>query len=168
MPLVPHTAWTLLAFFAAVAIVAALASRFRPGDWYAALRKPPWTPPNAVFGPVWTVLYVLVAVAGWYIFSRVPGTVPKALWIAQLVLNGLWSWAFFGRRQTGWALVDVLALFGTVAALVVLVHASVPVATWLLAPYLAWVGYAASLNAGIAVLNRARPGGRPGRPASTS
>lgn len=160
MPVAPHTAWMLIVFLVAVAIVAGVASRFRPGAWYAALRKPPWTPPNRVFGPVWTVLYVLVAVAGWEIFSRAPGTAPKALWIAQLVLNALWSWAFFGRRAVVCALANVLALAGTVAALVVLVHASAPLATWLLAPYLVWILYAASLNAGVAVLNRAVPQGR--------
>jgi benzodiazapine receptor len=154
VPTAPDTVWTLAAFIVIVAAVAAFAARFRPREWYAGLRKPAWTPPNRVFGPAWTVLYVLIAVAGWLIFTE-PGTeAAKVLWIAQLALNGAWSWLFFGRRAIRWALADILALAAAIAALLVLAYPSAPVAVWLLAPYLAWVLFAASLNAGVALLNR--------------
>jgi benzodiazapine receptor len=154
VPTAPDSVWTLAAFIIIVAAVATLASRFQPRDWYAALRKPAWNPPNGVFAPVWTVLYVLIAVAGWMIFTEPGAAAAKALWIAQLVLNGAWSWLFFGRKAIRWALVDVIALAGTIAALLVLAYPFAPVAVWLLAPYLVWVLFATSLNAGIAVLNR--------------
>src|SRR5690606_15020984 len=86
---------SFLPFLAAVAAVGAFGAWFEPGPWYAALQKPAWTPPGWVFGPVWTVLYVLIAVAGWLVW-RVEGLGGALIaWIVQLVLNGTWSFAMF-------------------------------------------------------------------------
>lgn len=144
----------LLAFITVVAAVSLSASQFRPGDWYAGLAKPPWTPPNWVFAPVWTLLYVMIAVAGWRAWLKAGvASLPLALWALQMIFNGAWSWLFFGRHEIGLALADLnamwIALLGFIAA------------TWridrpaalLFLPYLAWVGYAGALNAAIWRLN---------------
>jgi translocator protein len=141
------------ACFAAVAMVATFGAQFRPGPWYALLDKPPWTPPNWVFGPVWTVVYVFIAIAGWLIFTRVAAGLARGLWAGQLVLNGLWSWLFFGLQRPALALVDIVLLLAVIAALLIHLAPRQRVAFWLLVPYAAWVTYALSLNAAIVVLN---------------
>jgi benzodiazapine receptor len=103
---------------------------------------------------VWSVLYLMIAVAGWLIFSG-PSLALKMLWVAQLVLNGLWSWLFFGLHRTGLGLVNILAMFACIAALLVISRRRSMAASWLMAPYLAWVGYASTLNAAIYLLNPA-------------
>jgi translocator protein len=125
---------------------------FQPGAWYASLEKPFWTPPDWLFPPVWAGLYLMIAVAGWLIFI---GSNPwmKILWIVQLVLNGLWSWLFFGLHRTGLGLIDMVALLIGIAALFAMALPRQRVVAWLTGPYLAWVAYALSLNAAIYVLN---------------
>jgi tryptophan-rich sensory protein len=142
--------YPLLALFVLIVFaVAAVGWFFKPGDWYAALWKPFWTPPNWLFGPVWTVLYVFIAIAGWMIFSQ-PGTAPaRYLWSAQLILNGLWSWLFFGLHHTRLALLDIVALVACIAMLAFVSYQRQPRVTWLIAPYLVWVAYASTLNAAI-------------------
>ena len=142
----------LLASFA----VAAFGSRFPPGEWYQALNQPAWTPPDWVFGPVWTVLYVLMAIAAWRVwrlYSFSGAGLALGLFIVQLVLNGLWSFLFFGLRSPGAALVDILLLLVAVAATTVLFWRLDRTAGWLLLPYLVWVAYATTLNAGVWVMN---------------
>jgi tryptophan-rich sensory protein len=149
-----HAHFTLILFILIVAGVAYSGAHFQPGEWYAHLEKPGWTPPNWIFPPVWGALYVMIAIAGWLIFS-LDGRTLQTLWILQLVLNGLWSWLFFGLHQTGLALVDILAMFTCIGSILALSYkASTPV-FWLMAPYLAWVGYASTLNAAIYFLNPA-------------
>lgn len=140
---------SLALFLAIVFAVAAVGSFFPPDDWYAALWKPSWTPPGWLFGPVWTVLYLLIAIAGWMIFSYTDLASAKFLWSVQLVLNALWSWFFFGLHEPWLALFDIVALTICIAALVIVLYPSRPVVSWLLLPYLAWVAYAATLNVGI-------------------
>ncbi len=148
--------FALLVSLAVVAIVAAFAAQFQPGDWYAALEKPGFTPPDWVFAPVWTVIYLLMAVAAWLIWLRRdrPGAqTALGLYAIQLVLNGAWSWLFFGQHRVGLAMLDITVLLLVLAACVLtfrLVHRAASV---LMAPYLAWVGFAALLNAGIWRLN---------------
>jgi len=146
--------WPMLAvFLALVALAASTGVVFQPGEWYAGLAKPPWTPPNWVFGPVWALLYVLIAVAGWIVFS-IPGTgIARGLWVAQLALNALWSFLFFGLQSTWLALADIVALMVCIAFLMYAADAASRVVTWLLAPYLAWVGYAFMLTAAILLGN---------------
>ena len=137
-----------------VAAVAAFGAQFAPGDWYAQLNKPAWTPPNWVFAPAWTILYLLIAVAGWQIhYAHIPAL--KFLWALQLILNGIWSWLFFGLHRTGLALADITALTVCIAALLMVAYPAQRRVAWLLLPYLVWVGYAASLNAAIYLGNAA-------------
>ncbi len=149
---------SLFSFIAAVTVVAFTASRFRPGAWYEALARPRWTLPNWLFAPVWIVLYVAIAVAGWLVWRAAPSSrvhVALVAWVVQLILNASWSWLFFGLHQPGYALLDILLL---VAAIVLFVVAAGPVsalAAWLFIPYLLWVGFATALNTAIWHLNRA-------------
>jgi tryptophan-rich sensory protein len=124
-----------------------------PGEWYAALAKPAFNPPGWVFGPVWTVLYVLVAVAGWRIWQGDRRGRPMRLWWTQLVLNFLWSPIFFGAHQVGLALIIVLLLLAAIAAFIVLAWRQDRLAAWLFLPYAAWVTFASALNASIWELN---------------
>ncbi len=138
--------WTLLVFFALVVATASTGIFFQPGAWYAQMRKPSWTPPNWAFGPVWTVLYIMIAIAGWLVWREAGPGPAIFLWGAQLVLNGLWSWLFFGRRRMDLAFVDVVLLWLSVAAFAV---AAIPVSTTaslLFLPYLVWVTIAGALN----------------------
>jgi len=124
-----------------------------PGEWYAGLAKPPFNPPNWVFAPVWTVLYVLIAVAGWRTFERDRSSWPMKLWWAQLVLNFLWSPVFFAAHRIGLALLVILLLLAAILAFLVMSWRQSRVAAWLFAAYAAWVAFAAVLNGSIWLLN---------------
>jgi len=147
----------LLVFLVIVFLVASLAGLAPPGPWYEALNKPDWTPPNWLFGPAWTVLYLMIAVAGWIIFSNAPTATTKVLWSVQLVLNAAWSQLFFGAQQIGFALIDVTAM--SVLALVLIVVLLRQVFAWsrlaalLFVPYWLWVSFAGALNASIWMRN---------------
>jgi tryptophan-rich sensory protein len=144
----------LLGFLAITFAAAALGAQFMPGPWYAELAKPAWTPPNWLFGPVWTVLYVMIAVAAWLVWQRESriGT-PLILWGLQLGLNGVWSWLFFGLERPGLAVLDIVALLVTIAATVLAFARVSRAAALLLLPYLAWVAFATALNIAIWQLN---------------
>ncbi len=124
--------------------------------WYPSLRKPSWNPPNGVFGPVWTVLYLAMAIAAWLVWRR-SGDVAAALvlFAVQLTLNVAWSAVFFGERNVHRALVVIVALWLAIAATLVAFWPIDPVAGALLLPYLAWVTFASFLNRAIARLNPA-------------
>ena len=129
-----------------VVLAAATGALFKPGEWYFRLRKPIWTPPNWAFPVVWTVLYIMIAVAGWLIASSAGWGIVAALWLLQLVLNGAWSWLFFGRKRMDLAFVDVCLLWVSIGLLMI---GAWPVSSWasvLLAPYWLWVTIAAALN----------------------
>lgn len=144
----------LIAFLVVVFGVGSFGAQFRPGPWYEALAKPPWNPPNWVFGPVWTFLYVLIAVAGWRVWRGSAGWSPLlSLWVVQLALNGAWSWLFFGRRLIVVALADITLLLFAILAFIIGAWRVDRVAAYLFVPYLLWVGYALTLNAAIAWLN---------------
>ena len=125
--------------------------------WYKSLRKPSFNPPSWIFGPVWTTLYVLMAIAAWRILQA-PGAsglrlAAMALFTAQLCLNLLWPWLFFRRHAVRAALVDLAALWiATAGTGLVFARVDLP-AAWLMAPYFAWVSFAALLNGAIARLN---------------
>ena len=155
MPRASRSLLGLVPFVLAVAAVSASGAAFPPGAWYASLALPAWTPPSWVFPVAWTILYLAIAVAGWLLWSVPDGTPGRALWALQLVLNGLWSWLFFGRHWIGVALFDLGALVATVAALVVWSWSRCRPAVWLLLPYLGWLLYAKSLNVAILLLNPA-------------
>jgi tryptophan-rich sensory protein len=140
-----------------VAALGSLATTPEIPGWYAQLAKPTWTPPSWVFGPVWTTLYVLMGVAAWLVWRRGgfrSQARPLTLFLTQLALNLAWSFVFFGAHQVGWALVDILLLWVAIAATALAFSRASRPAAWLLAPYLAWVSYAAALNASIWLLNR--------------
>lgn len=136
--------WLLLCFGAA-----AIGSLFRPGEWYAELQKPAWNPPAWIFGPVWTTLYTMMAVAAWMVWRRggFPGQrVALSLFLAQLLFNALWSPLFFGLRRPGFGFVDIVLLWLTLVATTVAFRKARPLAALLLAPYLAWTTFATVLN----------------------
>lgn len=144
--------WLIL-FLAISFLVSAFAAQFTPGEWYQGLQRAPWTPPNIAFPIVWTLLYCTIAVAGWQIFAT-QDSLSKQLWVLQLVLNGLWSWLFFGQHWMTIALLEIILLVVVVSALVrrrfnnpsVLIR-------WLLVPYLGWLILATTLNAYIVIFN---------------
>jgi tryptophan-rich sensory protein len=124
-----------------------------PGEWYARLDKPPFTPPGPLFPIVWTGLYVLIAVAGWRVWRREPGGLAMMLWWMQLILNFAWSPLFFAAHQIGLALVVVELLFGVVAGFIAAARPIDALAAWLMAPYAVWVAFAALLNGAILSMN---------------
>jgi tryptophan-rich sensory protein len=150
-----HAAAALAGFVALVALAALFGSTFQPGEWYAGLRKPPLTPPNWIFGPVWSFLYLCIALAAWLVW-RAPRdtTTPLALWASQLLLNALWSLLFFGLHRPGLALLELAVLLTLVVATTAAFFRVRSLAGALLVPYVAWVGFAFYLNAGVWYLNR--------------
>ena len=128
----------------------AIGSTTRPDGWYAALAKPPFNPPNWVFAPVWTLLYVMIAVAGARTYERVNGFF---LWVTQLALNFAWTPAFFALHRPGLALAIVVALLVIVLVFIWTRWRTDRVSALLFAPYAAWVAFATLLNASIVVLN---------------
>jgi translocator protein len=124
-----------------------------PAEWYVQLAKPEFTPPGWIFAPVWTVLYALVAVAGWRVWRDDRGAWPMKLWWTQLVLNFLWSPIFFSAHQIGLALAVILLLLGAILAFMTTSWAQDRVAAWLFVPYAAWVAFASVLNASVFTLN---------------
>ena len=124
-----------------------------PGAWYAGLTKPSFNPPAWLFGPVWTVLYILIGVAGWRVWQRDRGGLPMKLWWAQMALNFLWTPVYFGAHQIGLAFVAILLMLAAILAFIVTAWRLDRVAAWLFVPYAAWVAFASILNASIVVLN---------------
>ncbi|MGA7802622.1 MAG: TspO/MBR family protein [Gammaproteobacteria bacterium] len=144
-------AWTALCFAAAW-----FGARYAPGPGYEQLIKPAWTPPPWLFAPVWTALYLMMALAAWLVWlpeGMVAARRPLGLFLLQLVLNGLWSWLFFGLQRRGIAFADVLLLWCAILATAVAFWGRRPLAGLLLVPYLLWVGFAAALNLAIWRLN---------------
>lgn len=143
--------------FAVAAIGAAFTGPNVPG-WYANLDKPSWTPPSWVFGPVWSVLYLLMGISAWQVWRRAgrlrAAIFPLTLFGVQLLLNAAWSGLFFRLRSPGAALVDIVLLWCAVLATVVAFWRRSAVAGGLLLPYLLWLSFAVVLNLAIWILNR--------------
>lgn len=136
----------------AVAALGGLAS-VDAGPFYAQLARPAWSPPGWLFGPVWSLLYTLMAVAAWLVWRAAPAAPagPQvgsalALYGAQLAVNALWSWLFFAWQLGAWALADVLLLAALIVATMHAFRRVRPLAAWLLLPYLAWVSFAGLLT----------------------
>lgn len=139
-----------LLFWLLISILPGLFARqFRPGEWYASLPKAPWSPPNVAFPIVWTILYVLMGVSSWLVFRERGWEKRTAmtLFFVQLVLNGLWSWIFFGQHKIGPALVELGVLWGFVIVMLVVFWRISALAGTLLIPYQIWLTIAFSLNA---------------------
>jgi len=144
----------LFVFIALVGCAALAGAQFEPGSWYAQLAKPAWTPPNALFAPVWSVLYLAIAIAGWLVWRAARGfNAVLQIWGLQLVLNMLWSWLFFGLHRPLLALLDIVLLLLSIIAFIATARRRSVVASWLFVPYLAWVAFAAALNVAIVRLN---------------
>lgn len=149
--------WIAIAVFVGLNFATASSgSVFKPGAWYAALNKPSWTPPNLAFPIVWGLLFAINAWAGWLVWETVGTSSPLAfgLYVGSLILNAGWSWLFFGRRRMDLALVNVVLLWLSLAAIMVVFWDLRPFAALLLIPYLAWVTIASALNLRMIQLNR--------------
>jgi|APAga8741243762_1050094.scaffolds.fasta_scaffold00084_72 translocator protein len=146
----------LLVINALVAAGGSIASTSGVDGWYVDAAKPDWIPPNALFGPVWTVLYIMMAVAAWLVWRDVDtrsARLPLILYGVQLALNAAWTPVFFGAEILGGGLVIILLLEVALVATIVAFHRVHRLAAWLLGPYLAWALYATTLNAAVAALN---------------
>lgn len=143
--------WVAVSFLPSLAAVG-----IQPGEWYNQLNRPSWTPPNWVFGPVWTALYLMMGIAAWIIWLQ-PAGAPRrqalAAFFVQLVFNAAWTPLFFGLKMPGLALVDIVLMWLAIAITIILFWRIRPAAGMLLVPYLAWVSYATTLNAGFWYLN---------------
>ena len=142
--------WIGLIFWLAVTFtVAWIGSWFQPGEWYAGLVKPTLTPPGWIFGPVWTLLYAMMATAAWLVWRRygwANAIGPLGLFFGQLALNALWSYLFFGAHHLLLAFIEVMVLWIVIVLTMVSFWRTVPAAGALLIPYVIWVGYASVLN----------------------
>ena len=122
--------------------------------WYGNLTKPHWTPPSWLFGPVWTILYVVMAVAAWLVWRHSSlSAVPMWLFLLQLLLNVAWSAVFFRFHTPGWAFVEIAVLWCAILLTTIAFGRTVLLAGWLMVPYLLWVSYAGALNFAIWRLN---------------
>lgn len=124
-----------------------------PGEWYAHLRKPGFNPPDWIFAPVWTVLYVAIAVAGWRIFTRASSSAAMALWTIQLALNFAWAPVFFRAHRIDLALAIATMLSAAVIAFIAITWQRDRSSALLLVPYAAWSAFATALNGAILRLN---------------
>lgn len=144
----------VLPFLAIVVTVGLSGAIFRPGDWYKDLDKPSWTPPSWAFGPAWTALYVMIAIAGWLVWRSEGCSFAFAVWSLNIVLNAAWSWIMFGRRRIDLALVDAAAMLATIVMFIAAAWQKTPVAAGLFIPYMLWVAFATALNFSIWQRNR--------------
>jgi len=141
----------------AAGFIGSLATMKSIPTWYAGLKKPPFSPPNAIFGPVWTALFIMMAVAAFLVWRRGFETEPVKIALivfgAQLILNVLWSVLFFGLKMPGPAFLEIILLWVLILATILLFRkASIP-AAWLMVPYILWVSFAAVLNYSLWRLN---------------
>lgn len=145
---------SLVAFLGLNFLAALTGALFRPGSWYAGLAKPGWRPPDSLFGPVWAVLYVSIAVAGWLVWQRTGFGTAILVYLVSLVFNAGWSVIFFGLRRIDWGLAWMIGLWLSILATILVFAPVSTTAALLLLPYLAWVSFAAALNFAIWRLNR--------------
>jgi len=141
--------WLVITFGAA-----AFGAQFMPDQWYRELAKPSWTPPGWLFGPVWTMLYLMMAIAAWMVWSKAGISSAVVLFLVQLGLNATWSWLFFGIHRPDLAFADILVLWVAILATIITFWKISPVAGILMLPYIAWVSFASVLNGTIWLMNR--------------
>lgn len=146
-------AWLAICFVAAG--IGAVAS-VQAGAFYLSLVRPTWAPPASVFGPVWTVLYTIMAIAAWLVWREAGFRYARSalvLFLAQLALNALWSWFFFAWRRGALAFVDIVLLWILIVATLIAFWRIRPLAGLLLLPYLFWVSFATALSYSVWQLN---------------
>jgi translocator protein len=122
-------------------------------EWYPTLNKPSWNPPSWLFAPVWTVLFIMMAVAAWLVWKTGNSRYALIIWAGQLALNLAWSFLFFGARSPMLGLIEIMFLWLSIAATVFLFAQKSKVAAYLMVPYLCWVSFATALDAAIVMLN---------------
>lgn len=144
---------TLLVFLIVViGLGLAIGLAIRPGPWYAALIKPSFNPPNWIFGPAWTVLYILIAIAGWRTWClEGRSSRPMLIWVSQMLLNWIWTPLFFGAHQMAAGLVVIIALMLVILLFITMSRDTI--ARLCFVPYALWVGFASVLNASLLWLN---------------
>ena len=149
--------WVFIGLCFAAALTGSV---FRPGEWHRRLIKPSWHPPNWLFAPAWSVLYAMIAVAGWLVWKQAgsfaAASTALTLWGVQLVLNAAWSGIFFGLKRMDLALAEVALLWLAILATIVAFWPIHVGAALMMLPYLAWVTFAAALNHAMWSLNRGR------------
>lgn len=146
----------LACFIGACFLAALTGAWFRPGEWYERLKKPSWRPPNKAFAPVWTVLYLMIAVSGWLVWREAGfsgAALPLAAYAVQLALNAAWTPLFFGLRRPDLGLIDIVLLWLAIVVTILLFFPVHIAAALLLVPYLAWVSFAMALNFAVWRLN---------------
>lgn len=151
-----QSAFALACWLALCFSAGSLGAVFMPGEWYATLKKPSWNPPGWIFGPVWTALYTMMAVAAWLVWRQggwAKQRKPLLIFLGQLALNALWTPLFFGLHQPGLAFAEIVLLWLAIGTTLTAFRPVSRVAAWLLAPYLAWVSFAAALNFALWRLN---------------
>lgn len=150
--------------FVAASVLAALSGAFiRPGEWYERLAKPSWRPPNRLFPPVWSILYVMIAVSGWLVWREAGfsgAAVPLTVFCLQLALNAAWTPIFFGLHRIDLGLAAIVLVWISIVATIVVFYPISSLAAFLLIPYLFWVTFAVALNFSIWRSNP--PGGASG------
>ena len=149
--------WAMLVLFLivvfSVSVIGGLFTASSVGTWYEGLARPSWRPPNWLFGPVWTLLYAMMAVSAWLVWKKA-GFGPALLMFAvQLLINGIWSPVFFGAQSLGGGLVVIVALWFAIVGTIAMFWPVSLAAALLLLPYLAWVSFATVLNAAIWRMN---------------
>lgn len=141
----------------AIGLLASLITLPAIPAWYAGLEKPFFTPPNWLFGPVWTLLYTMMGISAaaiWQVgLNNKQVKHALAIFVAQLMMNGMWSYLFFGFQSVGLAMMEIIALWLAILLTIIRFKEIKAWAAWLLLPYLIWVTYAAALNFGIFILN---------------
>jgi translocator protein len=147
--------WLILAAFiiVVVAVGGLIGTQSLPGTWYEGLAKPPFNPPNWIFGPVWFALYLLIAIAGWRIFMIDAGSTAMKFWYAQMALNWAWSPIWFKAQLIWPAFVVIVLIWLAIVGFIVTARKLDKPAAWLFVPYLAWVSFASLLNLSIGILN---------------
>lgn len=152
-----------VSFLLAIAAASAPGLQYRAQAWYAHLEKPPWTPPDWLFAPAWKSLYFMIAVAGYMMWTtgREEGAIlPLVAFALQLLLSPLWFLLFFRFRLPGYAFANIVLLWLSSLATVVLFFPVAPVAAWLVLPFLLWVSFVAGLNYSVWQLNAGAKAGR--------
>lgn len=132
-----------------VGALGAMATAPEIAGWYSTLNKPTWNPPPSIFGPVWTTLYLMMALSAWLIWRKgglQKNRIPLAAFAVQLILNLAWSWIFFSMHQIGGAFVEITVLWISILLTGILFHKNSKLASVLLLPYLCWVSFATYLN----------------------
>ncbi len=150
----PAGLWPVAVHLGMIALVLgvgiAIGTTVRPGDWYGSLNKAWFTPPPAVFGPVWTVLYVLI---GWAGARKILHGGARGLWVGQMALNWAWSPVFFGLHWTGAALAIILCMLVLILAFIAAEWRRDRLSALMFVPYAVWVSLASAVNAGVVWLN---------------